>query len=107
MVVSFLLRPAPEHWLRRPWNLVHWWWGRLIAVVALGNFFFGLWMLNSGLVWYIVPAAIIAAFLIASALKVRLQISEPASQQVYRWLNTVMRSGQKFLTLHLREGIHE
>ncbi len=70
MLLSFLLRPAPEHFLRRSWNLVHWWWGRLIMVAAFGNFFYGLWMVNSGLLWYIVPAAIVAAFLVASALKV-------------------------------------
>ncbi len=72
MLLSFLLRPAPEHWLRRPWNLVHWWWGRLVMLVAFGNFFYGLWMVDSSLPYYIVPAAILAAFLIASALKVRL-----------------------------------
>ena len=71
MLLSFLLRPAPEHWLRRPWNLVHWWWGRLLMLAAFGNFFYGLWMVKSSLPYYIVPAAILAAFLIASALKVR------------------------------------
>lgn len=70
LLVSFLLRPAPEHWLRRPWNLVHWWWGTLIMVAAFGNFFYGLWMEDAGLIWYVVPAAIVAAFLIASGLKV-------------------------------------
>ena len=71
LLLSFLLRPAPEHFLRRSWNLVHWWWGRLIVIAALGNFFYGLWMVGSGLIWYIVPAAIVAAFLIAAALKAR------------------------------------
>ena len=77
MLLSFLLRPAPEHWLRRPWNLVHWWWGRLVMLVAFGNFFYGLWMVNSSLPYYIVPGAILAAFLIASALKVRLPFFPP------------------------------
>jgi len=40
------------------------------VIAALGNFFYGLWMVGSGLIWYIVPAAIVAAFLIAAALKV-------------------------------------
>lgn len=40
-------------------------------IAALGNFFYGLWMVGSGLIWYIVPAAIVAAFLIAAALKAR------------------------------------
>ena len=41
-------------------------------LVAFGNFFYGLWMVDSSLPYYIVPAAILAAFLVASALKVRL-----------------------------------
>ena len=43
----------------------------MTVIAALGNFFYGLWMMGSGLIWYIVPAAIVAAFLIAAALKVK------------------------------------
>jgi membrane protein YdbS with pleckstrin-like domain len=70
-IVAFLIRPKPQSRYRKFWNLWHWWLGRLVLVAALGNFFFGLWLVGSSPPWYIGAAAIICAWIFIGFLKVR------------------------------------
>lgn len=70
VVLAFLIRPPPDSHMRKYWNIGHYWWGRLILVVSLGNFFFGIWMLHSTPILYIVPAAILLFWCFVGLVKV-------------------------------------
>lgn len=70
MLTAFLLRPKPESRYRRLWNLGHWWLGRCILVAGIGNFFFGLWLVDSTPWWYIGTVIIIVFWCIIGILKV-------------------------------------
>ena len=69
VVVAALLRPGEVSKLRRLWNLGHWWLGRAALAVALGHLFFGLRLGGEGLLYFLVLAAIVAAWLLAGATK--------------------------------------
>lgn len=68
---AFLVRPPPDSRFRKYWNTTHFWWGRILAVVALLNFFFGLFLVHSSPLYYIVPGAILLAWLLVGLVKVR------------------------------------
>ncbi len=70
VVIAFLVRPPPDSKFRKYWNMGHYWWGRFILVVSLGNFFFGLWMLHSTPLFYIVPTAILLFWCFVGIVKV-------------------------------------
>ena len=66
------MRPAPTSKLRKVWNLFHWWFGRGVMLAGLGNFFFGVWMVNGNApAYFIVPAAIILMWCGIAFVKVR------------------------------------
>jgi hypothetical protein len=69
VLLAALLRPGEESKLRRLWNLGHWWLGRAALVVALGNLFLGLRLGGEGLLYFLVLAALVAAWLLAGATK--------------------------------------
>ena len=66
------MRPAPTSRLRKVWNLFHWWFGRAVLLAGLGNFFFGVWMVNGSTpVYYIVPAVILLVWCCIAFVKAR------------------------------------
>ncbi|BDA46005.1 probable cytochrome b561 and DOMON domain-containing protein at C-terminar half [Coccomyxa sp. Obi] len=66
---AFLVRPPPDSRFRKYWNTAHYWWGRILLVVALLNFFFGIWLVHSSPLYYIVPAAILIFWCLAGFVK--------------------------------------
>ncbi len=71
-LAAFALRPPPDSRNRKLWNLFHWWFGRIILVAGLGNFFFGLWLVDSAKEWYLGAGAFIVFWCLIGLVKVGL-----------------------------------
>lgn len=69
--MAFFVRPPPDSRYRKFWNAWHYWWGRVTLVVALAQFFYGLWMVSSSPIYYIVVGAILICWVLVGLVKVR------------------------------------
>lgn len=74
-VLAFFLRPDKASKVRKYWNFYHYFVGRVLLGVAIGNVFYGIDLGNEGNSWFIAYGVVLGVlFLLALCLEVRMRL---------------------------------
>ena len=63
-VLAALWRPSVRSGLRRVWNVLHWYAGRLAVAIAIGNLYYGMYLYPASTNYFIALSVVLGAIVL-------------------------------------------